>query len=97
MSNRNPRKVINVCAIDIEGWSKRAVALDNSVAESGRTSLPWGIAQNIEPRKQGGEFVVGGSSNSQGLSRRDIMAQAALSRMEKQKKLDEQADADATS
>lgn len=45
---------------------------------------------------EGGEFVLGGTSNSQSLSRRDIMAQAALSRMEKQKKLNEQRDTDST-
>lgn len=39
---------------------------------------------------KGGEFVLGGVSDEQGLSRREIMARAALSRIQKQKKADEQ-------
>ena len=40
---------------------------------------------------KGGEFVLGGvSTDTQGLSRRDIMARAAMSRMQKQKEADEQ-------
>lgn len=39
---------------------------------------------------QGGEFVLGGTSGTQGLDRREIMARAAMSRIEKQKKADEQ-------
>lgn len=39
---------------------------------------------------QGGEFVLGGSNNDQSLSRREIMARAALARMEKQKEVDNQ-------
>lgn len=42
---------------------------------------------------QGGEFVLGGLTSDQSLSRREIMARAATSRMEKQKKVDEQRDA----
>lgn len=41
---------------------------------------------------EGGEFVLGGSGASEpGLSRREIMARAALSRMEKQKAVDDAA------
>jgi len=39
---------------------------------------------------QGGEFVLGGTAGTQGLGRREIMARAAMSRIEKQKKADEE-------
>lgn len=43
---------------------------------------------------EGGEFVLGGSRDDQRLSRREIIARAAISRLEKQKKVDEQRDSD---
>lgn len=39
---------------------------------------------------QGGEFVLGGLNNEEGLSRREIIARAAMSRLQKQKETDEQ-------
>lgn len=39
---------------------------------------------------KGGEFVLGGSSDSQGMSRREIIARAAMARIEKQKAVHEQ-------
>lgn len=39
---------------------------------------------------KGGDFVLGGVSDTQGLSRREIMARAAMSRMQKQKDVEEQ-------
>lgn len=45
---------------------------------------------------QGGEFVLGGTSEREGLTRREILARAAMSRLEKQKSADEQANQDAS-
>lgn len=38
---------------------------------------------------KGGEFVLGGIADNQGLSRRDIIARAAMARLDKQKDVDE--------